>query len=201
MHVTLNSKDQLRALYGEVSIRAKDKVLRQLDKHAIHFIERSPFFLLASYSLEGQVDNSPRGGLPGFVQIQENQLLIPDAKGNNRVDSLINIVETGRIGLIFLIPGVNETLRVNGSAILSTDPELIARFEDKSPIKSVIVVNVEEVFLHCAKALMRSKLWNPDQQIDRKSFPTMGQMLKDQLNWPGPAESQEDMEHRYRKEI
>ena len=197
----ISSHKQLKKLYGKASIRAEKKVLNTLDKHAKNFIAHSPFFVLASTDSQGRMDNSPRGGKPGFIQVQNNTLLIPDAKGNNRIDSLINIVETGRVGLLFLIPGVDETLRVNGTASISTNPSLISQFKDKSPIKSVINVEVEEVFLHCAKALMRSKLWSIDSQIERSQFPSMGKMLKDQLKSEEAEESQEDMIKRYLKDI
>ncbi|MFY0643376.1 MAG: pyridoxamine 5'-phosphate oxidase family protein [Bacteroidia bacterium] len=197
----ITSKQELRELYGSVSVRAQKKVLNTFDKHATNFIAHSPFFVLASTDSKGKMDNSPRGGKPGFVKVKDNTLIIPDAKGNNRVDSLINIVETGQIGLLFLIPGVDETLRINGKASITTDPELIALFQDKSPIKSVILVEVQELFLHCAKALMRSELWSEHSKIERSSFPTMGKMLKDQLNSSDPEESHEDMIKRYLKDI
>ena len=192
---------QLRELYGWPSGRAKNKVLNALEQHAINFIQQAPFAIISTMNKKGQLDASPRGGQAGFVEItNKNQLLIPDAKGNNRVDSLENIVETGRIGMIFLVPGIDETLRVNGSAYISIAPELLARFTDDR-VKSCIVVEIEEAFLHCAKALMRSKLWSAATQIDRKEFPTMGQMLKDQLQLHETPESHEEMVERYQKDI
>ncbi|MFY0630577.1 MAG: pyridoxamine 5'-phosphate oxidase family protein [Flavobacteriaceae bacterium] len=199
----ITSTDQLREIYGFPRGRAKDKVLGALEKHSIHFISKSPFLLLSTISKDGKMDVSPRGGVPGFVKVSETgELLIPDAKGNNRVDSFSNIIETGSIGLIFLLPGIDETLRINGSAYITTDPSVLDHFdsEEKTPI-SCLVISIDEVFLHCAKALMRSKLWKGDFQIDPKNFPSIGKMLKDQLKSPEDAESREDMIKRYQKDL
>jgi len=118
----INNQEQLRELYGYPKGRAKDKVLPKLEKHAINFIGTSPFLVMSTSSADGKQDASPRGGRAGFVKVlNDNTLIFPDAKGNNRVDSISNIIETGNVGLLFLIPGVNETLRINGSAYLSTD--------------------------------------------------------------------------------
>lgn len=199
----ITNQKQLRELYGYPKGRAKDKVLPKLDKHAINFIDTSPFLVMSTSSEAGKQDASPRGGSSGFVKVlDENTLIIPDAKGNNRVDSISNIIETGRVGLLFLIPGVNETLRVNGSAYLSTDKSHLELFpnEQNKPI-GCICVTVEESFLHCAKAFMRSKLWEVSTQIDRESFPTIGQMLKDQLGTNDAPETREAMENRYLKDL
>ena len=194
---------QLREVYPVAKGRAKQKQLDALEKHSMRFIELSPFVVISTSDKSGKLDASPRGGRPGFVKIQnENIILLPDAAGNNRLDSLENILATGQAGLLFMIPGVDETLRVNGQATISTAPQLIAMFSDepKTPI-SVLLVKVEEVFLHCAKAFMRANLWSGDAQIERNEMPTMGQMLKEQLNSEQPAESQEDMIKRYRSLI
>lgn len=199
----IKDTSQLREIYGFPSGRAKDKVFSKLDKHAINFIEKAPFLVLSSSNVNGDLDASPRGGLPGFVKVlNEKELIIPDAKGNNRIDSLTNIVETGRVGILFLIPGVDETLRVNGSAYITTDSKYLECFplEQNTP-KSFIIIEVKEMFLHCAKAFMRSKLWHKDALIDRKTFPTMGKMLKDQLQSNDALESQEDMVKRYQKDL
>lgn len=194
---------ELHALYDPPSGRAKNKDLQALEKHAINFINTSPFLVLSTCSVEGKMDASPRGGHPGFVKVlNENEIVILDSKGNNRVDSMTNIVETGRVGLLFLIPGVDETLRLNGSAIISTDYKYLGLFPDERiPPKSCIVITIEELFLHCAKALMRSKLWHDDYKIERKSFPSMGQMLKDQLGEAKEPESQEEMVKRYQQDL
>ncbi|WP_242204270.1 pyridoxamine 5'-phosphate oxidase family protein [Aestuariivivens insulae] len=199
----VTNTEQLRALYGFPAGRAKDKVLNKLEKHSINFIEHAPFLVLSSVNNQGQLDASPRGGEPGFVKvIGDNKIVIPDAKGNNRIDSLINIVETGKIGLLFLIPGVDETLRINGNAYISSDQKDLQLFASEKHLpKSCIVVTVKEVFLHCAKAFMRSKLWDSSAQIDRNTFPTMGEMLKDQLKIDGLPETREEMVKRYQKDL
>ena len=141
-------------------------------------IEKSPFAALATAGPEG-LDCSPRGDLPGFVRIHdEKTLMMPDRRGNNRVDSLRNIVRDPRVALLFLIPGIGETIRVVGRAALSIDPELIASFEvnGKAPT-CVIVVTVEQVFYQCTKAIVRSKLWDPARHLDRKNLPTAGAIL------------------------
>ncbi len=199
----ITSEEQLRSLYDQPNERAVQKELSSLEKHTSKFIQFSPFFVLSSFSESGAVDASPRGGNPGFVQIINPQLIaIPDAKGNNRLDSLTNILETGNVGLLFCIPGVDETLRLNGRAEISTDDEHLSLFKDeKNPPKSIILIHIEKVFMHCAKAFMRSKLWDESAQIARESFPSMGEILKDQLNTESPAESNEDMVKRYQKDI
>lgn len=199
----IKSELELRELYGHPSGRAKDKVLSSLDKHAKHFINCSPFVVLSTVNQDGRMDASPRGGESGFVKVSnDNEIVIPDFKGNNRIDSLTNIVETGTIGLLFMIPGINETLRVNGKASISTSDEYLQLFktESKLPI-SCVLVSIDELFLHCAKAFMRSKLWNENAQTDPSTFPSIGEMLKDQLGSEGEAESREDMVKRYMKDI
>lgn len=194
---------ELRNIYGFPSERAEKKVFDRLDKHSALFIEKSPFLVLSTFDKNGKVDTSPRGGAPGFVQIlNEQEIIIPDSKGNNRLDSLSNIVETGQVGLLFFLPGVDESLRLNGTAYITTDPKILNRFPlEKNPPKTCIIVTVEETFLHCAKAFMRSKLWSPETQIERSEFPSMGQMIKDQLGLQGEVESQEDMIKRYQKDL
>ena len=199
----IESEQQLRELYGFAKGRAKDKQLASLEKHSRHFIETSPFMLISTYGKTGAVDCSPRGGKSGFVKIVNNNcLVIPDAKGNNRLDSLVNIIESKSIGCLFLIPGVDETLRVNGTAKISTSTDYLAMFsEEKNPPKACIEITIQEVFMHCAKALMRSALWSPEAQIERSTFPTMGVMINDQLSITAPAETHEDMVARYIKDL
>lgn len=195
--------ETLRSIYGTPSERALKKTQFQLDKHSINFIEHSPFIVISTINKQGKMDVSPRGGQPGFIHILDNStFLIPDAKGNNRVDSLENIVETGYFGALFLIPGIDETLRLNGTAEVSTSPEFISYFSnERLTIKSVIVVTIEETFMHCAKAFMRSKLWDIDTQLTRSEFPTMGQILKDQIGGDETPEKHSDMVERYKREI
>ena len=202
-NMKITNKEELRALYGWPKGRAKTKVLTTLEKHSRHFIAHSPFFVMSTYDNSGRSDASPRGGKPGFVKIlDDHTLLIPDSKGNNRVDSLINIVETGSVGCLFLIPGIDETLRVNGTAIITSNPEYIAMFpNERQPPKSCIKVSVSEMFLHCAKALMRSELWANTYRQERPGFPTLGKMLNDQLKIDAPLESQEEMVKRYREDL
>ena len=201
--MTIKSSDQLRKLYGLPSERARKKQLDALEKHGINFIKKSPFLVLSTYDKDGAMDVSPRGGKPGFVKILDAQtIVVPDSKGNNRIDNLMNIVDTGRIGTLFLIPGINETLRLNGSAYVSTDKCFIDLFsEEKKTIKACIVISIEEVFLHCAKAFMRSELWDKDSKVDSSNFPSMGEMLKDQLGSTGKAESRQEMTKRYKKDL
>jgi uncharacterized protein len=149
------------------------------------------------------LDASPRGGDPGFVQITDDgSLLIPDAPGNNRLDSLENIVTTGKVGLLFLIPGVDETLRVNGSAVLSQSAEDIAACttERRAP-KLVIRVSVEAAYLHCAKAFMRARLWDAAAQVERSVLPTAGKMISDQTGLHVLPETREDMVKRYAPDL
>ena len=199
----IETTTQLRELYGLPSGRAKDKQLKALEKHGINFISKSPFVVISTYDSAGKVDTSPRGGAPGFVQVlDEHTIVIPDAKGNNRIDSLVNIVESKRIGMLFLIPGMDETLRVNGSGYISTDALHLNMFPDETrPPKSCIVIEIEEAFLHCAKAFMRSKLWDAESKMERSDLPTMGEMMKDQLGASGEPESREAMVQRYQKDL
>jgi len=195
----ITNEEDLRKLYGWPKGRAKIKVLSELEKHSKNFILHSPFFVMSTYDKNGRTDASPRGGNPGFVKILDNRtILIPDAKGNNRVDSLVNIVETGKVGCLFFIPGIDETLRINGKAVITTDAVYNEMFkEEKNPPKSFIKLKIDEAFLHCAKALMRSKLWSDAHRLSRPGFPTMGRMLNEQLGTNNPVESQEDMVKRY----
>jgi len=191
----------LRTLYPEPGERARRKQLDALDRHCSHFIALSPFVVLATGN--AALDASPRGGAPGFVrQPDAHTLLIPDAPGNHRLDSLSNIVAHGRIGLLFLIPGIDETLRVNGSAWLTQDGDRLRHFaQDPRPPRLVIEVRVEEAYLHCAKALMRSKLWFEAARVERSVLPSLGRMINDQLGSDAPAESDAQMRTRYAADL
>lgn len=199
----IDSLDALRSLYGPAKERAVRKQLPSLDSHCRRFVALSPFVVLSSTGRNGAMDASPRGGVPGFVLAPDaGTLLLPDASGNNRLDTLQNIVETGRLGLLFMVPGIDETLRVNGSAVLSTDADLLVAFAGSArPPKLVIRVEVREAYLHCAKALMRSKLWSPERHQERSVLPTMGQMLAEQIGDEAPAETQAQMLARYTAEL
>lgn len=198
----IDSNEALRTLYPPAKERALRKQLSRLDRHCLRFIELSPFVVLASGSGGNRYDASPRGD-PGFVKAPDSAtLLIPDAPGNNRLDTLENIIGTGRLGLLFLIPGVDETLRINGRARLSDEPALLAMFSgEKRTPKLVIEVKIEDMYLHCAKALMRSKLWDAGSQVERAVLPTMGQMLNDQTGIQAPVETQEQMVERYKPDL
>ena len=199
----IESKEALRALYPPAKERSLKKQLARLDRHCLRFIGLSPFVVLASGGAGGHCDASPRGGEPGFVKAPDDAtLLIPDAPGNNRLDTLENIIATGRVGLLFLIPGVDETLRVNGKARVVDTPKLLEEFSsEKRKPKLIIEVAVEDVYLHCAKALMRSKLWSSASQVERSVLPTMGQMLNDQTGTNAPAETQAEMAERYKADL
>ncbi len=200
---TLDSQAALRQHYAAPMERAVQKEIQALDLHCRRFIALSPFVLLATGDADHNLDASPRGGPPGFVQVADDHtLLLPDSPGNNRLDSFQNIVATGKLGLLFLIPGVDETLRINGSAVLSTAPADIAACttERRAP-KVVVRVTVQAAYLHCAKAFMRSKLWDPAAQVQRAVLPTIGQMIADQTGLQVPAETQEEMARRYAPDL
>ena len=170
----------LEQLYGAPAGASLAKEVDHLHPHYQRLIAASPFFVLATCG-PGGMDASPRGDAPGFVAVQdEKTLLIPDRRGNNRVDSLRNIIADPHVALLFLIPGVGETLRVNGRAEIRTDPALLERFavEGKLP-RSVIVVHVDTVFFQCARAIFRSRLWDPARHIERGSLPSLGTIVSD----------------------
>ncbi|QWG11148.1 pyridoxamine 5'-phosphate oxidase family protein [Bradyrhizobium sediminis] len=170
--------EQLEAIYGQPNEASTVKVANRITPPYRMLIHKSPFAALATCGPEG-LDCSPRGDLPGFVRVHdEKTLMMPDRRGNNRVDSLRNIVRDPRVALLFLIPGSGSTLRVNGRAQLSAEAGLLASFgiDGKAP-RTVIVMTVDEVYFQCARAIVRSDLWNPDKRIDPKSLPTPGQIL------------------------
>ncbi len=196
---TITNKEQLRQVYPPAMERALRKEMAALDSHARRFIELSPFVILATKGADNLGDATPRGGRPGFVHVADDStVLLPDWPGNNRLDSLENIIENPGVGLLFLIPGVNETLRLNGRAEIVIDDRVRNIFDGEAKLpRSVIRVTVAEAYLHCAKALMRSRLWSDEARNDRSVLPSMGQMIKDQTGDAGPVESQGDMEKRY----
>ena len=201
MHI--DNLQTLRQHYDAPQERAVKKQIAALDKHCLQFIALSPFAVLATSDAQHQMDASPRGGPPGFIQANDQgQLLIPDSPGNNRLDSLENILATGQVGLLFMIPGFDETLRVNGSAVLSVAPADIALCtgERRAP-KLVIKLTVQMAYLHCAKAFMRSRLWSPETRVARSTLPTIGQMIGDQTGMLGIAETPAEMEQRYAPDL
>ncbi len=180
----IETVEELRSSYGEPSERAVKKSLKRLDRHCRRFIELSPFVVLASAGADGRVDCSPRGDPAGFVAIlDERTILLPDRRGNNRADSLTNVLENPYVGMLFMIPGVDETLRLNGRARLTTDPSRLEPLAVNGRVpRSGLVVEVEEVFLQCTKALVRSRLWVDETRVDRKAaLPSFGQMLADHI--------------------
>lgn len=201
--MNITTLEDLRTLYAQPRERSVLKQLSALDRHCIRFVELSPFVVLATAGADGKLDASPRGGAPGFVQVVDaTTVLLPDAPGNNRLDSLTNIVAAPQVGLLFMVPGVDETLRINGEAALSAEEADIQRcIDERRTPKLVIRVTVREAYLHCAKALMRSKLWNPQGHVDRATLPSMGQMINEQAGIKTPAETQEEMLVRYSKDL
>jgi PPOX class probable FMN-dependent enzyme len=173
----IDSVEQLEAIYGEPSERALWKELNYLNEDYQAFVKACPFVVLATVGDQG-TDCSPKGDPAGFVQIlDERTLAIPDRPGNNRIDNLRNLIADPRVSLLFLIPGIGETLRVNGRARISVDPDLLSRFEISGKLpRTVIVVSIDSVYFHCAKAIVRSRLWDPATQIPRETLPSTGAM-------------------------
>ena len=197
----VDNEAELRSLHADVHALARDKVIPRLEPHSIHFISLSPFLCIASSDPAGPADVSPRGDAPGFVKVLDRQtLLIPDRVGNNRLDTSANIANNPYIGLIFLVPGIPETLRVNGQARICTDSDILAEFEVRGKVpKTSILVAVEEVLFQCSKALVRSRLWEDDYRVERKSaMPPLGKIIKDQI---GLQESAEELESYVQKSI
>ena len=195
----IGTANELRARYGAPTARSLRKQLDHLDVHCRRFIELSPFCILATGSGATGLDATPRGGPPGFARVlDEHTLLLPDWPGNNRLDSLENLLTTPRIGILFLVPGVDETLRINGRAQIRDDADMRDSFSEGRPA-TVLAVTVDEAYLHCAKALMRSRLWDPAMHVERSQLPTAGQMLRDHVGSADPPEPQEAMVARYEK--
>jgi hypothetical protein len=198
--------DQLRLLLGSPDEAVAQKVIDRLDPHCRAFIERSPFVVVATTGANGTVDASPRGGPAGFVEVlDEHRLVYAEARGNLLADSLRNILATGRIGLLFLIPGLGETLRVNGRASLTTDPEILARHvvQEGRPPKVAVLVTVEEAFLHCAKAFIRSSLWRPDSWPSQEGMARPAQVWRDHIALQDVTleDVEELVEESYRNEL
>jgi PPOX class probable FMN-dependent enzyme len=195
---------EIREIYGEPMERAVKKQLPKLEKHSRAFIALSPFIIMASCDAEGRCDASPKGDAPGFVHVLDDEtLLIPDRLGNNRIDTISNLLEHPRIGLIFLVPGLRETLRVNGRAEVTTDSALLETCiaQGKMP-RSGILVTAEEVYFHCGKAIIRSDLWNPAKQKKIADFPSLGIIIADQIGQAtAPEEAERMTEESYRTRL
>lgn len=192
----ITTHEQLRERMGDpVSPLVVGKTLGQLDKHCRTFIARTPFVLISSSDNDGRMDISPRGDPEGFVKILDDKTLaIPDRPGNQRYDTLTNLIDNPRIGLIFLIPGKRETLRVSGSARIILDPDLLETMAEsgKSP-KLAIVVDVEEAFFHCAKSMIRSKMWQPEEWPSLEGLPSLAQTMIDATKAPMPVEALQEL--------
>jgi hypothetical protein len=200
----LRTREEVQELLGDPG-PTKEKLIGRLDGHCREFIARSPFMLLATADRSGRCDVSPRGGAPGWVEVlDERRLVVPEALGNRLADSLTNVVENGNVGLLFLIPPLRETLRVNGRAVVTTDPEILDRHvtQGKRP-KCAIGVEVEVAFLHCAKAFIRSKLWQPDTWTTLEGLARPAQIWADHIALPELQEEamEELLERAYTREL
>lgn len=179
----ITSETELRAHYERPVDRVIKKQLTRLDRYCRQVIELSPLVCFATTDASGAVDVSPRGDAPGFVRVvDDNTLMLPDRRGNNRLDSLANIVANPQVGLLFMVPGINETVRVNGTAKIVADPDLCESFAvaGKAPA-TVTVVTVREAYFHCAKAFMRGKVWDPAARADRRILPGLGRIISEQI--------------------
>jgi len=201
---TLIDQVSLREIIGPKAPVAAEKEMPRLDEHCRRFIALSPFFCLGTMGGNGKADVSPRGDPPGFVKVLDDRtILIPDRPGNRRVDSMSNILSNPSVGLLFLVPGMEETLRLNGRASITRDPALLSDMavDGKAP-KLAIKVEIDEVFFHCGKALKRSRLWDQATRIDRKTFPSMGQLIHDQRKTGLTVEALDKfVEDNYRNEL
>jgi uncharacterized protein len=187
----VRSEEDLRALMGgPVAPPVVEKTLSALDRHCLTFIKRSPFVLIASSNAEGRMDVSPKGDAPGFVKVlDEHTLAIPDRPGNQRFDTFRNLFESPWVGLIFLIPGKRETLRISGKAEVVRDSELLASLAANGKVPALaIAVHVDEAFFHCAKCIIRSHLWQPEHWPPLAGLPTLAETMKDAASIPVPVE-------------
>ena len=194
----ITTEARLREIYGPATPRSLTKQIDHIDIHCRGFIAASPFVMVAT-SDGTRLDVSPKGDRSGFAVVEDDKhLLIPDWPGNSRIDGLRNLLAHPQIGLIFLIPTVRETLRINGTATIHDAPELLEKCANQGRLPlTVIRITVEEVFLHCAKALLRSKLWQPETWPDARPVPSMGEMIGDHAGSNGPVESDDQMIARY----
>ncbi len=199
----IETEKQLRNMYLPAKERAVKKQMPRLDHHCRNFLALARFAVLSTCDTEGNMDASPRGGEAGFIKvIDDNTVIIPDWTGNNRLDTFSNILSTRRIGAIFMVPGVDEALRINGAASLRNDEQFTSLCEVNGRFPKLVVhIAVKEAYLHCAKAIMRAELWAPRAKVERKVLPTMNEMLRDQIGQTDPAEPQEVMYARHTTEL
>jgi uncharacterized protein len=199
----ITTLEQLREIYPPPAERSLQKEVEHLDEHCRRFISLSPFALISSSNARGDCDVSPKGGPPGFATVlDDRRLLIPDATGNRRLDSLQNMLENPRVGLLFLIPGLGETLRINGSVGLTRDPELLAGLPTGGrPAALGLVVTVEQAYLHCAKCIIRSKLWRPESWASAEELPSAAEILNDHIGIGDVAASAASLQDSYANRI
>lgn len=198
----ITSEARLRAIYGNPGPRAAAKQIDRLDRHCRAFIAASPFLVVAT-SDGTRLDVSPKGDRPGFVVVEDHRhLLVPDWPGNSRIDGLRNILAHPHVGLIFMIPAVRETLRVNGRATIHDDPELLELCANQGRLPlTVLRVAVEEAFLHCAKAFLRARLWQPESWPAERPVPPMGEMIRDHAGLDTPTESEAETTARHARAL
>ncbi|MCT2535381.1 pyridoxamine 5'-phosphate oxidase family protein [Aquibacillus koreensis] len=204
----ISSKEEFeafRSTIGTPSPRAANKVISFIDEHCVEFIAKSPFLSLATSNVDGECDVSPRGDAPGFVTVlDEHHLFIPERPGNKRMDSMHNIITNPNIGLLFFMPGLGETLRINGKAYICRDPELLEKssVNGKTPLFGILV-EVKECYAHCAKAFLRSKLWDPDSWLSKEELPSVPKMLVAHSKLPNetPVQVAKDLHESYTKRL
>ncbi len=203
--MAIDSVTKLRAVYRRPPrARSGLKVLDRLDVHCRNFIALSPLCVISSSRADGRADASPRGDLPGSLAhvVDDRTLLLPDRPGNRQLDTLTNLLERPYVGLLFFVPGMNETLRINGRAEIVTEPELLEPLAIRSkPPLSALAVTVEEAYLHCAKALIRARIWEPEARVERSRFPTYGRVLADQIAGADAAEIDADSAESARTDL
>ena len=199
----LRSGEEIRELYGKPGAMALAKELDHLDRYCTDFICLSPFVVISSANKSGCCSASPRGDAPGFVSVvNEKRLLVPDRKGNNRNDTMMNLVENPQVELLFLVPGISETLRVNGRAEISVDPSLLAPLSAQGRVPaSALDIFVTKVFFQCGKAIIRSDLWNPDKCVPKGCFPTLGRILADQIAGTDAETVDQQVEESYKTRL
>lgn len=198
-----DSQQALRTHYGPVNPLALRKQIDRLDPHCRAFIALSPFVVVSSSGADGRCDATPRGDAPGFVAvIDDTTLILPDRPGNRRIDTMSNVAENPHVGLLFMVPGLQETLRVNGRARFTSDADLLAPLsaQGKAPVAGLII-DVEEVYFHCGKAMIRSRLWTDDHKVDRAAFPSLGRIIADQVPGVDAAASDAAIDEAYRTRL
>ncbi|CAH0347468.1 hypothetical protein BCI9360_03868 [Bacillus sp. CECT 9360] len=201
----VKSEEELRSLLGNPGVLAKNKVIDYLDENCIEFLRKSPFLIVSSANSSGRCDSSPRGDAPGFIHvIDQKHFVIPERPGNRRLDSILNVLENPQVGVLFLIPGLDETLRINGSATVIRDEHILENMKanGKTPLLG-IAIEVEECFIHCGKAFERSGLWNQDTWIEKAALPSAAKMLAAHAKLPDMTEKEvaTSLDESYRKRL